>query len=56
MDLSTIMRTGYEIDSFQKAYFVLPSFEALRKAMEEADIPALIARHKNDPPLDPTKL
>lgn len=56
MDIETIMRTGYEIDSFQKAYFVLPSFEALTKAMEEADIPALIARYKDDAPLDPTKL
>lgn len=56
MDLETIMRTGYEIDSFQKAYFVLPSFEALKKAMQEADIPAVIERYKNDPPLDPTRL
>ena len=37
-DLETVMRTGYEIDKFQRAYFVLPSFEALRAALEKADI------------------
>lgn len=56
MDIETIMRTGYEIDKFQRAYFVLPSFEALGEAMQQADIPAIIARHKDDMPLDPSKL
>lgn len=56
MDIETIMRTGYEIDKFQRAYFVLPSFEALGAAMERADIPAIIARHKHDAPLDPASL
>ncbi len=56
MDIETIMRTGYEIDRFQRAYFVLPSFEALGKAMAEADIPGIIRRHKAEPPLDPAKL
>lgn len=56
MDIATIMRTGYEIDKFQRAYFVLPSFEALGEAMERADIPAIITRYKDDPPLDPTSL
>lgn len=56
MDIETIMRTGYEIDKFQRAYFVLPSFEALGEAMEKADIPAIIARYKDDPPLDPDAL
>jgi phenylalanine-4-hydroxylase len=56
MDIPTIMRTGYEIDKFQRAYFVLPSFEALGEAMAQADIPAIIARYKADPPLDPAWL
>jgi phenylalanine-4-hydroxylase len=56
MDIETIMRTGYEIDKFQRVYFVLPSFEALREAMATTDFAALIARHKADPPLDPIKL
>ena len=42
-DLETVMRTSYEIDKFQRAYFVLPSFEALRAALENADIAG--ARH-----------
>ena len=33
-DLETVMRTGYEIDKFQRAYFVLPSFDALRDGFE----------------------
>ena len=37
-DLETVMRTTYEIDKFQRAYFVLPSFDALRDAFERADI------------------
>ena len=36
-DLETVMRTGYEIDKFQRAYFVLPSFDALRDAFQTAD-------------------
>lgn len=56
MDIETIMRTGYEIDKFQRAYFVLPSFEALGEAMAAADIRAIIARYRKEPPLDPSKL
>jgi phenylalanine-4-hydroxylase len=52
-DIETVMRTGYEIDKFQRAYFVLPSFETVRTALETADIPAIIARYKNEAPLDP---
>ena len=32
-DLETVMRTGYEIDKFQRAYFVLPSFDTLKDAL-----------------------
>jgi phenylalanine-4-hydroxylase len=56
MDVETIMRTGYEIDRFQRVYFVLPSFEALGEAMAAADIPAIVARHKASLPLDPARL
>ena len=56
LDVETIMRTGYEIDSFQRAYFVLPSFDALVEQMDALDIPALIRAHKDDVPLDPSGL
>ena len=46
-DLETVMRTGYEIDKFQRAYFVLPSFEALRDALQNADIASIVKRWKD---------
>jgi len=52
-DLETVMRTGYEIDKFQRAYFVLPSFDALRDAFRAADLAAIIPRWKDQPALDP---
>ncbi|ESY27228.1 phenylalanine 4-monooxygenase [Mesorhizobium sp. M1148] len=52
-DLETVMRTGYEIDKFQRAYFVLPSFDVLRDAFRTADFKAIIARRKGQPALDP---
>lgn len=52
-DIERVMRTGYEIDKFQRAYFVLPSFEALADALDHADIHALVSRWKDAPPLDP---
>jgi phenylalanine-4-hydroxylase len=52
-DIETVMRTGYEIDKFQRAYFVLPSFEALREAFGALDIKGLVRRFKDEPPLDP---
>ncbi len=52
-DIETVMRTGYEIDKFQRAYFVLPSFAALKGAFEQADLMAIVERHKNAGPLDP---
>ncbi|MER9073877.1 phenylalanine 4-monooxygenase [Mesorhizobium sp. M0904] len=55
-DLGTVMRTGYEIDKFQRAYFVLPSFDALRDAFETADLAAIVARRKGEPALDPASL
>ena len=55
-DLETVLRTGYEIDKFQRAYFVLPSFEALRSALQTADIWSIIRRWKDTPPLDPATI
>lgn len=53
-DIETVMRTGYEIDRFQRAYFVLPSFDALKDAFETTDLMAIVARHKDKGPLDPS--
>ncbi|MBN9243065.1 MAG: phenylalanine 4-monooxygenase [Mesorhizobium sp.] len=53
-DLETVMRTGYEIDKFQRAYFVLPSFDALKEAFRSADLAALVGRCKDKPALDPS--
>jgi phenylalanine-4-hydroxylase len=53
-EIETVMRTGYEIDKFQRAYFVLPSFDALATALAQADIAALVARWKDFSPLDPS--
>ncbi len=52
-DLETVMRTGYEIDKFQRAYFVLPSFDALRDAFRNADLAVIIGRWKGRSALDP---
>jgi phenylalanine-4-hydroxylase len=55
-DLETVMRTGYEIDKFQRAYFVLPSFDILRDVFQTADLAAIVARRQGEPALDPAKL
>lgn len=52
-DLETVMRTDYEIDKFQRAYFVLPSFDALRDVFGKADLKAIAKRWKDEPGLDP---
>lgn len=52
-DVETVMRTTYEIDRFQRAYFVLPSFDALKEAFANADFAAIVKRWKDKPPLDP---
>ena len=53
-DDETVMRTGYEIDKFQRAYFVLPSFDALRDAFQTADLAGIVRRWKDEPALDPS--
>lgn len=55
-DLETVMRTTYEIDKFQRAYFVLPSFDALKEAFAKADLGAIVARWKDKPALDPVAI
>ena len=52
-DLETVMRTGYEIDKFQRAYFVLPSFDTLKDAFQNSDLAGIIKRWKAEPPRDP---
>jgi phenylalanine-4-hydroxylase len=52
-DLETVMRTGYEIDKFQRAYFVLPSFDVLRDAFQTTDLTGIVTRHRDQPALDP---
>lgn len=55
-DIETVMRTSYEIDKFQRAYFVLPSFDQLKAAFEAADLTAIVRRWKDAPPLDPATI
>ena len=55
-DIETVMRTIYEIDKFQRAYFVLPSFDALRDAFEKTDLMAIVNRWKDSAPLDPAAI
>jgi phenylalanine-4-hydroxylase len=55
-DMETVMRTVYEIDKFQRAYFVLPSFSALKDGFEKSDLAAIIARWKDAPVLDPATI
>lgn len=52
-NIETVMRTGYEIDKFQRVYFVLPSFDRLKHTFEQTDLMAIVRRYKNDAPLDP---
>jgi phenylalanine-4-hydroxylase len=53
-DIEKVMRTVYEIDKFQRAYFVLPSFSVLKDGFEDAA--EIIARWKGAPVLDPATI
>lgn len=55
-DIETVMRTTYEIDKFQRAYFVLPSFDVLRDTFQNADLAGIVRRFKDAPPLDPATI
>jgi phenylalanine-4-hydroxylase len=52
-DIETVMRTTYEIDKFQRAYFVLPSFDTLKDTFQNSDLAGIIKRWKGEPPRDP---
>lgn len=43
-DLERVMRTNYKIDDYQKTYFVIDSFEQLRRQTADADFTPLYAR------------
>ena len=55
-DIETVMRTTYEIDKFQRAYFVLPSFDALRDAFDAGNLVRIARRWKDAPALDPATI
>lgn len=55
-DIETVMRTTYELDKFQRAYFVLPSFDVLRDTFQSADLVGIVRRWKDKPPLDPAAI
>ncbi len=52
-DLKQVLRTRYRSDAFQEAYFVIPSFAALLRLLEEADLGALYPELETLPDLDP---
>ncbi len=54
-DLERVMRTNYIIDDFQKTYFVIDSFEALREACA-ADFGPLYDRLSQASDIDPHEL
>ena len=55
-EIETVMRTTYEIDKFQRAYFVLPSFDALRDAFDAGNLVRIARRWKDAPALDPATI
>jgi phenylalanine-4-hydroxylase len=46
-----VMRTAYEIDRFQRCYFVLDSFEQLLTGLVELDFGPIYERWRSTPPL-----
>lgn len=55
-EIETIMRTGYEIDRYQRVYFVLPSFDALFQALDSLDLKSLTARYAAAEAINPETL
>jgi phenylalanine-4-hydroxylase len=47
-DLERVMRTRYDINDFQKTYFVIDSFEGLLRQTIETDFEPLYARLRNE--------
>ena len=52
-DLARVMRTEYLFDEFQRAYFVIDSFEHLLKATAETDFTPIYQQLRNEAPLAP---
>jgi phenylalanine-4-hydroxylase len=48
-DLERVMRTQYRIDDYQQSYFVIDSFESLRRQTMDADFAPLYRRLANLP-------
>jgi phenylalanine-4-hydroxylase len=55
-DLERVMATGYRIDSFQRMYFVIDSFEQLFRAGYETDFGPLYDRIGKQPVMSPEVL
>jgi phenylalanine-4-hydroxylase len=55
-ELERVMRTDYRIDSFQRCYFVIESFEQLFRAGYETDFAPLYARLAGAPAIAPEQL
>ena len=52
-DLVRCLRTGFRIDEYQKAYFVIESYDDLFESLENADLAACFRECKDHAPLDP---
>lgn len=52
-DLRRVLRTRYRSDAFQQAYFVIPSFDALLRLLQDADLASLYEQLDGDDDLDP---
>jgi phenylalanine-4-hydroxylase len=52
-DLRRVLRTTYRTDTYQQAYFVIDSLDALLRELLEADLPALYGELKDSPDLEP---
>jgi phenylalanine-4-hydroxylase len=52
-EIGRVLRTRYRSDAFQRAYFVIDSFDDLLAQMREADLPALYAEAALSEDLDP---
>lgn len=51
-----IMRTSYNIDTFQRCYFVLDSLNQLMDGLEELDFGPIYERWRDSPPIPPGEL
>lgn len=52
-ELARVMRTDYRIDSFQRTYFVLESYQELFDACYGTDFTPLYERYGSAPPIPP---